>query len=1020
MKKIVFRILLNSSCGLVLIISGAVWSPVFAQKDRESRYLEDLKMTRQDLTEAKSGLSSLKSLYAEKEIQNRQLKLKLDSVSENLRRCQDSLDQINKEKEILAVQQNKLSLQLKQSETEKFIYQQKNQILANCSGENEAKTRELIALRNSCAGDKKDFLNKVQNNEIKLNEVTRERDILAQKKSELEIKYSVLSQQLSEIKDQQIGCLEEKQDLANQMQALEREVDVLRKNLAKAENDSKDLQKAGLKIKQQEGFEQELMQLRRRYAQMESDYKLSEEENRKLTDIASKYDRQDNLRQDLAILKGKLSDAVNDNQRLKDIAEKYEKQEILKTELNNLRSALVKSEEQKSQIQQVCDKVRKQEEELEAKFLDLTKKLAALQEEKKKLEAVSWKLADEKVIRDELSGLRQELSACQKEKKQLEQGSLRSRQETDDNNSDLVKLRQRADFLESENKRLLESVSKSRTNGAVLQEASILKEELYQLKLENKALKSRTEKDKLLIEATPAEVIEMRKSLACLESERDNLKSEIQRFKKQQEDLVAQFAGLKKEPVAVKMAPIHKAGQENNVSQLKEDLQATQELSFQLVQEKAGYQKREKETNQVLLDTQNRKAVLEQERDELLKKNKELQAEYAKLSEQVARVMVQYSELEKDKQTTALKSQGCQQELKFMQDKLKSSEQLAASLHIEVENLKKTNKDLEVQVFNAKVQKEQEVALVKAQLEQFNALKEGEYVQLNNRFQEYRAQKEMESKGANDNIVKLKLELQNSQELSFQMVQEKTSFQSQQKQVIDQLKELQSQKALLAQQKQDLEAQNVFLKNQYVASSQELDTVKKEVVRFSKDKGQVVPEGYRKELEILKNQMAEKERDYQKVIKEYESKYKDITSLDKDKGVLIDELAKLKNDNEELKRKFELSEKSRKDLEAIKNRYGKLPEENANLHYNLGVIYAQNQEYPRAVAELEKVIQLKPNDAETYYNLGVINGEYLGNRKKSVVFFEKYLALAPNDAEADRIRKYVLTWKTLGQEPNDK
>ena len=108
-------------------------------------------------------------------------------------------------------------------------------------------------------------------------------------------------------------------------------------------------------------------------------------------------------------------------------------------------------------------------------------------------------------------------------------------------------------------------------------------------------------------------------------------------------------------------------------------------------------------------------------------------------------------------------------------------------------------------------------------------------------------------------------------------------------------------------------------------------------------------------------------------------------------------------------------EEVRKQFEDFKTRSGKLPDENAVLHYNLSVLYAQSQQYPRAITELEKVIELKPDDGEAYYNLGVIYGEYLNNRKKAIGYFKKYLALSPKDPDADRIRKYVLTYETYDQ-----
>jgi len=81
----------------------------------------------------------------------------------------------------------------------------------------------------------------------------------------------------------------------------------------------------------------------------------------------------------------------------------------------------------------------------------------------------------------------------------------------------------------------------------------------------------------------------------------------------------------------------------------------------------------------------------------------------------------------------------------------------------------------------------------------------------------------------------------------------------------------------------------------------------------------------------------------------------------------------------------------------------------------MSVLYAQNHDYQRAIAELNKVIELKPDDGEAYYNLGVIYGEYLNDRKKAIGYFKKYLELSPKDKDADRIRKFILTYETLEQ-----
>ena len=85
------------------------------------------------------------------------------------------------------------------------------------------------------------------------------------------------------------------------------------------------------------------------------------------------------------------------------------------------------------------------------------------------------------------------------------------------------------------------------------------------------------------------------------------------------------------------------------------------------------------------------------------------------------------------------------------------------------------------------------------------------------------------------------------------------------------------------------------------------------------------------------------------------------------------------------------------------------------MHYNLGVLYTQNRDFQKAVTEFLKVLEYTPDDPETNYNLGVIYGEYLNDRSSALEYFKKYLGLAPSDADAERVRKYIITWETMEQ-----
>ena len=98
-----------------------------------------------------------------------------------------------------------------------------------------------------------------------------------------------------------------------------------------------------------------------------------------------------------------------------------------------------------------------------------------------------------------------------------------------------------------------------------------------------------------------------------------------------------------------------------------------------------------------------------------------------------------------------------------------------------------------------------------------------------------------------------------------------------------------------------------------------------------------------------------------------------------------------------------------------------LLKETALMHYNLGVFYTKNKEYTRAVAEFEKSVELNPDDAASYFNLGYICAEYLVNRPKAIGYFRKFLSLVKSeDKDVDWVKKYILTWQTWeGKKPMD-
>lgn len=87
----------------------------------------------------------------------------------------------------------------------------------------------------------------------------------------------------------------------------------------------------------------------------------------------------------------------------------------------------------------------------------------------------------------------------------------------------------------------------------------------------------------------------------------------------------------------------------------------------------------------------------------------------------------------------------------------------------------------------------------------------------------------------------------------------------------------------------------------------------------------------------------------------------------------------------------------------------KMMRENADMHYNLGTIFLNNKQYKEAITEYERVLELRPSDPDTHYNLGVLYDDYLKDREKALHHYQKYLAINPRSPDAKKIETYILS-----------
>lgn len=210
---------------------------------------------------------------------------------------------------------------------------------------------------------------------------------------------------------------------------------------------------------------------------------------------------------------------------------------------------------------------------------------------------------------------------------------------------------------------------------------------------------------------------------------------------------------------------------------------------------------------------------------------------------------------------------------------------------------------------------------------------------------------------------------------------------------------------------------------------------------IQRDKGEL-----NDQIDKLKNYIEKKEIEY-KILDETKQQ---LAEVNKDKDRLKQEIlsfedqkAKLQNqklafqaDSELYKRQYEelrkkyrealsVNKRLEKKLSSVPKKFAEIARENkmllketALMHYNLGVFYTEEGQHKRAVAEFEKSIELNPDDAYAYFNLGYIYAEHLVDRSRAINYFRQYLKLANNeDRDVDWVKKYILTWQAWSGKP---
>ncbi|KPK99247.1 MAG: hypothetical protein AMJ95_00445 [Omnitrophica WOR_2 bacterium SM23_72] len=277
---------------------------------------------------------------------------------------------------------------------------------------------------------------------------------------------------------------------------------------------------------------------------------------------------------------------------------------------------------------------------------------------------------------------------------------------------------------------------------------------------------------------------------------------------------------------------------------------------------------------------------------------------------------------------------------------------------------------------------------------EFDALK-NELAEARSKIKEYQA-KISECEGQQN----LKNLTQQVQECRQESIRNQVAWTERIKDYEEKMAKLQNERLALETKIEVLKAKEDSLKEQ---SEQLADSIKE------KDKAVAdLLEAYKTKELVWKNEISQKEAAISKLETDLGEHPSQMDKLKKENVLLKERNELMFKDNKLFQKKLEGYSRKLYQVALLKDR---LLKENAVLHYNLGVYYLQKQQYPEAIREFQKDLELNPNDAAAHYNLGLIYAEYFDDKAKAINHFKRYITLDPQDKDADRAKKYILTWE---------
>ena len=218
------------------------------------------------------------------------------------------------------------------------------------------------------------------------------------------------------------------------------------------------------------------------------------------------------------------------------------------------------------------------------------------------------------------------------------------------------------------------------------------------------------------------------------------------------------------------------------------------------------------------------------------------------------------------------------------------------------------------------------------------------------------------------------------------------------------------------------------LQKQIEALGLQIAAARAEGARAAADQGPTMAPGsdllrdLERENRTLKNKLVDVETARQKLERGLKRLAQENTDEKRRRARLEGQLAQAKADT----RRYQRAAKTlQKEIPRLKKRLGEekraaprtrldpsrkltaTSKEQRDMHYNMGILLQQEGRHKEAEKEYLRAMRIDPSDAEVHYNLGVLYDDNLDNDSRAAVHYRVYLRIKPSAEDSAQVQEWL-------------